>query len=314
MMTLSSFCHAETLGASAVPKAPEWYKEPIEGETASVRFIANSNYTVKVKNLDVTCDFNTTTTGRALFGKDSLAGFISSLDSSIGYNKGYKGKRLKMPLGDETTVGKSSEVKFPANKDILIIMQDLESPYFVPLPIIDVVSTAINNTAFVCPLYIKTALKKDHFYEFVYDQKDTQTCSIKASEIVAQKDGGYVRTPLDVLISKTCPQGNSQQIKNSDFPTNVISKSEIAEATSTMVKEDANKPVEFVRSISPDEVWQSKISGVPVYEKPDGITVILKLNKSEEVVLLGEMQTDYAKIQSANGKGWVNKSLIKKSQ
>jgi hypothetical protein len=59
-------------------------------------------------------------------------------------------------------------------------------------------------------------------------------------------------------------------------------------------------------------VLQVLISNVPVYERPNGTVVLLRLNKGDEVVFTGEEQDDFIKVQTSDSAGWVKKSLLSK--
>lgn len=206
--------NAESFGASAAPTTPKGYEEPERGPWAKVRFVAtdaDSKTMVMVNTIRLDC------------GSSKEGSFIASLGPREGFNEGYKGKRLHMPLGEGITEKNSTEVKLPADKEIILNMQAEAKASTTDVIAFGVIGATKRRV--VCPQFIKTSLKSDHFYEFEYEQ-GSLSCTLKGYELTPDERGGFTKASIDARISEDCNGSINQKITKAAKPndaTNVKS-------------------------------------------------------------------------------------------
>ncbi len=104
---------------------------------------------------------------------------------------------------------------------------------------------------------------------------------------------------------------NDEKVVTNETKTEVTSSIQVTKVNTIPNIEKAVPPTNLSNVVA-GNVWQSKIANVPVYDKPNGVNVILRLNKAEEVLQSGEENGEYMKVICANGAGWVKKALLLK--
>jgi len=78
-------------------------------------------------------------------------------------------------------------------------------------------------------------------------------------------------------------------------------------------KENAKKSVQAGVGLNNGDVVRPKIAGIKVFAlASDKAKVLAKLNKSDEIIYLGEEDNNFIKIEGANINGWVDKRFITK--
>ena len=122
--------------------------------------------------------------------------------------------------------------------------------------------------------------------------------------------GAFTIALKDTFV-RTAEKRSDGKVITNETKTDVTSSIQVTKVNTIPSIEKAVPPTHLSNNVA-GNVWQSKIANVPIYDKPDGVNVILRLNKAEEVLHSGEENGEYIKVICANGAGWVKKALLVK--